>query len=81
LYGSGHYGQFNESQYTDPGQGTSTSSGIDYDQTFSQNQHNFNVFNPNMMDEPPVMLGGRGGRTTRSTRNRGGLSCMLALHL
>ena len=30
-----------------------------------------NVFNANMVDEPPVTLGVRGGRTTRSSRGRG----------
>ena len=71
MYG-GHYGQFNESagghQYNDPGQSTSM---IDYDQHFDQGQQNLNVFNPNMMEESPVLPSGR-GRSSRITRSRGG---------
>ena len=69
AYG-GQYGQYNDGGATatsyDPNQGTSS---IDYDQSYSQTQQNLNVFNPVMIDEPPPQaLGGRGGRTTRSSR-------------
>lgn len=79
MYG-GHYGQFVDSaaaQQYDPAQGTSTS--MEYDQFGQGQQQNVNVFNPTMMDEPPLPPQGvRGGRTTRSSRGgRGGISCKL----
>ena len=69
TYG-GQYGQYNDAGASttnyDPNQGTSS---IDYDQNFGQTHQNMNVFNPVMIDEPPLQVtGGRGGRSTRSSR-------------
>ena len=67
---AGSYGHFNENVAGHYDSGPSTSH-MDYEQSFSHMQPNMNVFNPNMMDEPPVTLGVRGGRSTRSSRGRG----------
>lgn len=73
MYG-GHFGQYQETsanQYADPGQSTSTV--VDYGPSCSQAQPSLGVFNPSIADESTAMfVGNRGGRTTRSTRNRGG---------
>lgn len=79
AYGGPYAGQFNDSsvgQFADPGQNSTL---IDYDQNYDQGQQNLQVFNPNMVDEPPILPSGR-GRTTRITRSRGGFSGNIISH-
>ncbi len=67
MYG-GQYGQFNETVSLHYDSGPSNSN-MDYEQSFGAVQQNL-TFNANLVEETTIS-GGRGGRTTRSSRGRG----------
>lgn len=69
---AGQYGQYNDGGAMHYESAT-TNSNVDFDQNFGPVQHGMNTFSSSLLAvEETSVSGTRGGRTTRSSRGRGG---------